>query len=118
MAQGYCPQGAHNLKGKTMHTHHSLQGGQIRYDEDQHCGLRFPQRGIALWRRLRSGHQKMSWISKMNEGELSSHRGQHMLLDSRRESDSLGERAVGRFGQRVGCNRDCGHQLSSTGSTF
>lgn len=28
------------------------------------------------------------------------------------------ERAVGRYGRRVGCNRDCGHQLSSTGSTF
>lgn len=59
----------------------------------------------------------MSWISKMNEGELSSHRGQHVLLDSRRESDSFRERAVGRYGRRVGCNGDCGHQLSSTGST-
>lgn len=44
----------------------------------------------------------MSWISKVDEGEHSSHRGHPVLLDSWRGSDSLGEQAGGGHGQRVG----------------
>lgn len=54
----------------------------------------------------------------MDEGEHSSHRGHHVLLDSWRGSDSLGEQAGGGRGQRVGCMGTVATSSSSTSSTF